>query len=310
MRRSGVILAVALCVCACSGPSEQAPATRKFSQPAVPSMLEGQERAEFVVEHYWDNFLDTATAYLCDSSHVAGLSNEALEQAFANYTAMLDVLPLDEACKDLRSLYSSLPKGYGNMFSGLMGVAERYLYDPNSPLRNEDYWQSLASSLAGDPDTPDSLRQSYCQQASRCLLNRVGTPAADFMFCDREGRMASLYEIEAEYTLLFFSNPGCEACKEIIDNLRASGRVSQMIASGVLAVVNVYIDEDVEAWYGYMSYYPVEWHNGYDPNLVIRNDSLYDVRAIPSLYLLDKNKTVLLKDAPAEKVFNFIETKN
>ena len=32
-------------------------------------------------------------------------------------------------------------------------------------------------------------------------------------------------------------------------------------------------------------------------------DLLYNVRAIPSLYLLDRDKTVLLKDAPEDRVF-------
>ena len=43
-------------------------------------------------------------------------------------------------------------------------------------------------------------------------------------------------------------------------------------------------------------------YNGYDPDYAIRTDRLYDVRAIPSLYLLDSEKTVLMKDAPTEKV--------
>jgi len=45
-----------------------------------------------------------------------------------------------------------------------------------------------------------------------------------------------------------------------------------------------------------------EWTNGYDKELVIKNKNLYDLRAIPTLYLLDKNKTVLLKDATLQKV--------
>ena len=32
-------------------------------------------------------------------------------------------------------------------------------------------------------------------------------------------------------------------------------------------------------------------------------DQIYNVRAIPSLYLLDREKRVILKDAPQDKVF-------
>jgi hypothetical protein len=79
-----------------------------------------------------------------------------------------------------------------------------------------------------------------------------------------------------------------------------------MISSGALAVLNIYIDEDLQAWREYMPIYPEEWYNGFDPDLVIRTDNLYSVRAIPSLYLLDKDKRVIMKDAPENKLFNYL----
>ena len=92
----------------------------------------------------------------------------------------------------------------------------------------------------------------------------------------------------------------------IINVLKGEPRISQMIASRQLAVLNIYIDEDLEAWRSYMPIYPEEWYNGFDPDFVIRSEMLYNVRAIPSLYLLDGSKTVLLKDAPEDKVFNYL----
>ena len=52
-----------------------------------------------------------------------------------------------------------------------------------------------------------------------------------------------------------------------------------------------------------MPLYPEQWYNGFDPDLVIRGETLYNVRAIPSLYLLDHEKRVILKDAPENRVF-------
>ena len=82
--------------------------------------------------------------------------------------------------------------------------------------------------------------------------------------------------------------------------------VSSLIESGRLAVLNIYIDEDLAAWYEYMFIYPEDWYNGYDPNGIIRTDTLYNVRAIPSLYILDQDKTVIMKDAPDQRVFSFL----
>ena len=70
-----------------------------------------------------------------------------------------------------------------------------------------------------------------------------------------------------------------------------------------------YIDEDIQAWRSYMPVYPEEWYNGFDPDFVLRENDIYAVRAIPSLYLLDAEKRVILKDAPENKVFNVIASR-
>ena len=107
-------------------------------------------------------------------------------------------------------------------------------------------------------------------------------------------------------TLVFFSNPGCGACKEIMNVLKEDATISSLIRNGVMKVLNIYIDEDLEAWRSYMPIYPEEWYNAFDPDLSIRNDETYNIRAIPSLYLLDKEKNVLMKDVPENVLFNYL----
>ena len=76
------------------------------------------------------------------------------------------------------------------------------------------------------------------------------------------------------------------------------------------AIVNrIMLDpEQVAIWEERMKEYPAEWINGYDPSFTIRQDRLYAVRAVPSLYLLDARKTVVLKDAPAERVLELLSS--
>ncbi len=42
--------------------------------------------------------------------------------------------------------------------------------------------------------------------------------------------------------------------------------------------------------------FPATWINAYDASQTINNEQLYDLRAIPSVYLLDKDKMVRGKD--------------
>ena len=75
----------------------------------------------------------------------------------------------------------------------------------------------------------------------------------------------------------------------------------------MIAVVNVYIDLDREKWRALAKEYPDYWYNGYDQDYAIRQDISYNVRGIPSLYVLDEDKRVIMKDAPAEKAIPFLQ---
>ena len=61
-------------------------------------------------------------------------------------------------------------------------------------------------------------------------------------------------------------------------------------------------DEELDEWKKHLSEFPNEWINGYDKKFTIKEEQVYDLKAIPTLYLLDKDKTVLLKDATAPAI--------
>lgn len=311
--RTIAVLAVAMAAAACGQRKDGPSLPRPFPQVQVPAMVTDMtEAASYLAEHYWDEFTDTSTLYPCDSSLVNGVRKIDLEQMYANWLAILDMVPLDEAAASADRLFRRISSveskdTSSNVFETMTGLTRKYLYDPNSPFRNEDIYLPFVRAMSESPFIPEGLKAGYGYDAMMCALNSVGSRAADFTFCDRNGRRYTLYGIKADYTILFFSNPGCAACKEIIDVLDSEPHVNSMIESGRLAVLNIYIDSDLAEWRKYMPMYPDSWYNGYDPDYVIRTDVLYNVRAIPSLYLLDKDKTVLMKDAPQEKLFLWLQ---
>ncbi len=293
---------------------ETAGEVRTFPQVSVPAMIEDpDERAEYAALHWFDPFTrvegtaDVSAEWLCDSTHVAGVPSVQLEQAFASWCGVLDMVPMETAERAAEHLFDRIAAceaadTSSNVFERVNDIADKYLYDPNSPLRNEDWYRPFVQARSQSALISPDRREADAVTARRCSLNKVGTKAADFRFSDRNGRTYSLYGIKAETTLLFFSNPGCHACKDIIDALKSRPEMETMISSGELAVLNIYIDEDLAEWYDYMPIYPKSWYNCYDPDYAIRTDVLYDVRAIPSLYLLNRDKIVLMKDAPTEKI--------
>jgi hypothetical protein len=169
-------------------------------------------------------------------------------------------------------------------------------------MRDEDLYLPFVQRMAASPLTREDMRTAFRYEAQMCALNPRGSIAPDFAITLRNGTSVRMHSVRAERTILFFSNPGCQNCKEIIDALKGDEYVCQQVSDGKLAILNIYIDEDLKAWRDYMPIYPKEWLNGYDAAHILRQDQLYCIRAIPSLYLLDAEKRILLKDAPVDRV--------
>ena len=299
----------------CGGGGSSAPASvqvRKFPAMEVPGMItDPAELSVYAAEHFCDRFLDTSFTGRCDSALVSGVTRQEVENSFGTYSAILWQTDVRTAISSVARLFSraeaiELRDTSSNVFETITFLAHKYFYDPNSPVRNEEFYLPFVEGLAHSPAVKEDMKPAYSYDASMCRLNRIGSPAADFSFTDLAGHRHTLYGVKADYTLLFFSNPGCQSCKEITDALVSEPFIESMQASGRLAVVNVYIDQELDKWREYAAGYPSGWISGYDHNYIIRTDQLYSVRAIPSLYLLDSSKNVILKDAPQDKVFDFL----
>ena len=314
MRISSLMAAVSavLIVAGCGQRKAEQFQALPFPDVLPPAMMEDpQDRAEYMAQNMWNSLTDPSRTYPCDSLLVSGVRRTDVEQKFANWTQVLGMSSRPVAEKSVSRLYDRAlacekKDTSSNVFETFASLVDKYLFDPNSPLRDEDLYGAYASRLAAYEGYTEVQKEKYARDARLCALNKVGTKAADFRFADRRGKIRTLYGVEAPYTLLFFSNPGCEACMSIINVLKEDPQISGMISSGRLNVLNIYIDEDLDAWRSYMPVYPEEWYNGFDPDFVIRNETLYNVRAIPSLYLLDSDKTVLLKDAPENRMFEYL----
>ena len=313
--RSIIICTVAVIAAGCAGKRKAEQFTALPFPDVVPPamMLDPQDRAEYMAMRWWDAVTDLSRVYPCDTALMNGVSKEDIEQKFANWTNVLDMVGLDHAYKSVRHLYDRAvayekKDSSSNVFETFTDLVVKYLYDPNSPLRNEDHYAAYAECMAKCDLVEPVMQEKYAREVRLASLNRVGTKAADFRFMDKKGKVHTLYEIKSDLVLLFFSNPGCTACKEIIDVLDNDPKISRLIADGVMKVVNIYIDEDLEAWRSYMPIYPEKWYNGFDPDLVIRGENLYNVRAIPSLYLLNSDKVVMMKDAPENRLFGYLDS--
>lgn len=306
MKYKAPSLLIFLCLCAACHNSKANHAKAEipadtitvFTMPAIPTMLNTPElRADYLVRHYWENINFADTNYVHHP--------EITEQAWVDYIDLMKLVPAKTADNALKELFAQAEKEK-KCYRYLMDMADKYLYDPNSPLRNEELYISVLDALIASPVLDDT--EKIRPQARRELAqkNRVGTQAIDFTYTLASGAQGTLHALKAPYTLLFINNPGCHACAETIETLEQAPTINHLIAKKELKLLSFYPDEELDEWKKHLSDYPSEWLNSYDAKQMVQEKGIYDLKAIPTLYLLDKNKTVLLKDATAEEIEKYL----
>ena len=256
--------------------------------PKPPVMMDPEGQRDYLCRHFWDNldFSDTTIPERIDSTEFRSL--------FLNYAALLEAQP-DGGVSQMTDLMEKAGQN-GPMLNLFSGIGRMMFFDPNSPLRNDDLYLTVLDAIAASPLVDDESREEALWTAELVSRNRPGTQAEDFTYLTIQNRPGSLYGIRAPYTLVFFSNPGCNMCREIREKMAASSLITDMVRSKQLAVLALYPDEDTELWQSYKDEIPSDWINARDPGSTLHASGLYDLKAIPSLYLLDSGKKVLLKD--------------
>jgi len=272
--------------------------TEAFKVPEIPSVLKTPElKADYLMEHYWDNFNFRDTTLINKP--------KITEQAFADFTHIILQVPPKTADKGIRFLMDKAETS-SKMYQCLLNLSEKYLYDPNSPFRNETLYESFLKAALTTKVLDDAYKIRPKKQYDLVQKNKLGQKATDFKFTLRNGSSSRLYAVKADLLLLYFFNPECTDCKTVREKIMGSVTLQDLIARNKLTILAVYPDEDLTAWKKHYTELPDKWINAYDKGTVIKHRELYDLKAIPTLYLLDKEKRVLLKDARFEEVERFI----
>lgn len=304
-------LAAVLTLAASTSCKEKDPGPQPFPLPTVPGMMAaGADYQDYLVSHFWQPFFDAGRKYSTDTSLVGGVSPDAFTSAFTDYAALLISSDVDKGLREQEYLMAEAEKMQaaqpdGKVLETVLKLSEAVLYNPNSFLRNEEMYIPVQEAILNSRFTTEAQKADAAALLPRLSLNRLGTQAADFGFTRLDGRKSRLYDVKADYTILLFSNPGCEDCKAVIDLLSSLEGIDSYIAAGNLAVVNIYPDADRTQWRSYAPIYPANWNNGFNEAMDVAG-GLYNLRAIPSLYLLDKDKEVILKDVDVNVLVSYL----
>lgn len=268
-----------------------------FPFPQIPALLtDSEQRKEYLLKHYWDNF-DFSDTLLVNNRSVS-------EQGWVNQLGLLASGPVPEAWieESLDNLCTGMEKTeQARRF--FMSMIDEYLYNPNSPYYDEDWYRIYLKRMLRSTVLDEASKSSLKFRLDLISRNMPGTLAQDFVYYLPDGTQHTLRKtpVEGNRLLLVFYDPECGNCQESLHVMAADDKLADAVAAGRLTVLAIYTEGNEAVWRKALPEIPQSWIVGNDRQQV-KDEAKFDLKAMPSFYLLDGKKKILLKDASYPQV--------
>lgn len=271
----------------------------KFRRPEIPLMMQNdpEQKIRYYAQNFWENYP------FSDSAFVA---HDATEILFQEYTEALNRITPADAEEAIVKMLEAAEKD-AIAYTRFCSLSNKFFDDPNSPYRNEDFYMAVLGQMLKSNRLTEVEKLRPADQLKQANKNRPGMKAADFSYNDMNGKQGRLSSFNSPYTLLFFYEPDCSNCKESAKRLATNPIVNQAIHNGNLKVLAVYSGPEQEEWETTLPHMPVNWIVVHNNKEEVVMKGLYEIKATPTLYVLDKNKTVILKDATEAAILELLD---
>lgn len=160
--------------------------------------------------------------------------------------------------------------------------------------------------LAGKaPWASEEYLSDLKKRIERLRPNLIGKKATELLMNSFSGNYVSLYDIEAEFTIVYFWEPDCGHCKESTPLLKEFYDKNKSSGVEVFAVCT---QDEKEKWEQYIVDNSLTWINGWDPQRMSKFDFYYNVESTPLIYILDRNKKIIAKRLAVNDIPSFIDS--
>lgn len=273
---------------------------RLMQTPEVPDTPENLDSLKFKYlyykQHYWDG-INIADPGLLRSpllhNKIMDYLDNVILQTPDSVIAAVDTL-MNQATgspEAFRYLLISLTNKYES--SPIMGLDEVFVHMVDT------YY------LTGMADwADDKVLKKLEERAASIRPNFLGNQAPPFVLQDTLGADHRLYDIKAKYTVLYFYDPDCGHCKKLTPILHDA--YPDLVAKGV-EILGISVTTDFDRWKEFIVENNLDWINLADRENKAFVKFYYDVRSTPTVYILDKDKNIVVKKVPTENVPEIID---
>lgn len=161
--------------------------------------------------------------------------------------------------------------------------------------------------------------EKICDNARRLEPILIGKIAPNIIVRDRNNRPVSLWDVDADYVVVFFWAPDCGHCKKAAPHMVEFAHKFKdrniKIFNVCTAVVTGKDDADTPekvhktCWDGVAEkgFDESLFINTYDPYIQSRYKQLYDIQSTPQIFILDRKHEILMKRIGADKLIEVMD---
>jgi len=175
--------------------------------------------------------------------------------------------------------------------SNIVGMDAVYVY-----LVNKYYATGLA------PWTEEEQLKKIIENANALEPLLIGKQAPNIRLQKRDGSPFDLYDVDAEYTILYFWRHDCGHCKKSTPDMKAFYEKFRGKGVEIVAVCAKFTEEIPPCW-EYIDENGIgSWLHAVDQYHRSRFMTVYNIKSTPQIYVLGRNKEILSKRIGAEQL--------
>lgn len=255
-----------------------------FEYPSAPEELVNlQDRSDWLVEHFWDkmNFKDKAT-----------VDQNALNDAFYTYIIPMRYASLEKAEKSIKELIGNISKNPALSIQ-FAKAAEETLYGPRAEMTSDDVLLPFISNVLKVKKLKPSQKEHYETLYKLVSNTRQGTKPPEFDYQTPEGKIAH-YRPNGVITVLEFGDSKDSDSRFAKLRMSTDVKFSSMVDRGKINVLYIETNPNVDLIK--TETFPVNWYVGNSKEVA----QLYDIRLKPSIYVIDREGKVAVKNVNVE----------
>lgn len=255
-----------------------------FQYPVAPEDLDWTQRSEWLAKNFWKDFNFKQSA----------VGQQQLNHAFYTWILPLRYAKAEVSMAAVDDLIKKLDKN-PTLLLQFTRAAEYCIYSPESAqMWIDDIYLKFLDAVLRNKKVSKTLKAKYQAQQKVLLASRVGSPMPAFTYTSREGTKTN-FAPKGKLTLVEFGDPFCYDCQMMRIALNNDDEIKNYISQGLLDIAFIIpdVDADDNSWMEETLDYPANWTVGAAEGL----DDILDIRLSPSLFLVDADGTLLLKNA-------------